>query len=355
MNSALPELNVLVLAVGGNVSQGILKALAASSFGCRVIGADINELQMGLYTVDAGYIAPHAADPFFIEWLVDLCLKERVHVILTGCEPILRVLTLHKDAIEERTQALCLVCDANTWTVCDDKLLTCQWLQEHDFAFPRYAASENMDDLHALAHDCGYPLIAKPRIGGGAKGVFLVEDAEDLKYASRKSNHVIQEFLGDDRQEYTVGCFCDRTGEPVGSIVMWRELLAGTTYRAVVGDFPEIRETAEAITRELRPMGPCNLQLRLTKQGPVCFEINPRFSGTTPIRAAFGFNEVDASLRHFLMGEAPISLPHVTEGVALRYWNELYVTPEACAKTREQGFTTRPEGDSVRIEPYGME
>jgi len=34
-------LQVLVLGVGGNVSQGILKALAASKIPCRVIGACI--------------------------------------------------------------------------------------------------------------------------------------------------------------------------------------------------------------------------------------------------------------------------------------------------------------------------
>ena len=45
-------LNVLVLGVGGNVSQGILKALAVSKLSCRVIGACIGSLSFGLYTVD---------------------------------------------------------------------------------------------------------------------------------------------------------------------------------------------------------------------------------------------------------------------------------------------------------------
>ena len=103
-------LNVLVLAVGGNVSQGILKALAACSLTCRVIGTDLDALQMGLYTVDRGYIAPHATAPKFLDWLVSLCNQESIDIILSGCEPVLRVLAPVRELIESATGAVCFVC-----------------------------------------------------------------------------------------------------------------------------------------------------------------------------------------------------------------------------------------------------
>ena len=40
----METINVLVLGVGGNVSQGILKALAASKLQCRVIGGCVSSL-----------------------------------------------------------------------------------------------------------------------------------------------------------------------------------------------------------------------------------------------------------------------------------------------------------------------
>ena len=43
-------------------------------------------------------------------------------------------------------------------------------------------------------------------------------------------------------------------------------------------------------------LGATNFQLKLTKKGPVIFEINPRFSGTTHIRSLFGLNEIDIIL-----------------------------------------------------------
>jgi len=347
-------LNVLVLAVGGNVSQGILKALAACSLPCRVVGTDLDALQMGLYTVDRGYIAPHATAPKFLDWLVSLCNQESIDIILSGCEPVLRVLAPVRELIESATGAVCFVCPPEVWTTCDDKLLTCEWLRGKGFTFPAHAASEDRDGLNQLVEKHGYPLIAKPRIGGGAYGVITVQDDDDLEYISRKKAYVVEEYLGADDQEYTAGCFCDRNGNLCGSIVMWRELLAGTTYRAVVGDYPAVKREAERIAGALRCPGPCNIQIRMTDRGPVCFEINPRFSGTTPIRAAMGYNEVEAVLRHFLLKETPVVLPNVTRGIALRYWNELYVAPELCEKVRQAGAVSVGSDNGVHIEPYGM-
>ena len=52
------------------------------------------------------------------------------------------------------------------------------------------------------------------------------------------------------------------------------------------------------ITSKLEPYGPTNFQLKLTKKGPVIFEINPRFSGTTHMRSLFGLNEIDIIIKH---------------------------------------------------------
>lgn len=355
MHTLHSPIQVLVLAVGGNVSQGILKALASCSLPTRVIGTDISELQMGLYTVDRGYIAPHATSPGFIDWLISLCIKEHVDVILTGCEPVLRSLVYARRRVEDATGALCLVCPPEVWALCDDKYLTCRWLEESGFPFPGYAAAEDSIAVECLVQTCGFPLIAKPRIGGGASGVFTVRDGDDLAYVVRKPGYMLEEYLGTDDQEYTVGCFCDRDGVVRGSIALWRELLSGTTYRAQAGAFPEITQAATDIAGALHTIGPCNIQMRMTTRGPVCFEINPRFSGTTPMRAAMGFNEVEASLRHFLIGESSVSLPKVTSGVALRYWNELYVSPEECQKLLQDGYRDHDPDTPARPETYGMD
>lgn len=347
------RVTLLILGVGGNVSQGILKALALSKLDYRAIGACVSPRSLGLYTVDRAYLSPVAADPSFLDWLISTCQREGVHAILSGVEPVLLTLSKNAERIRNETGAICLVSDASLFSITADKLATCQWLQSHQFNYPRYAASENIQAVKELVRECGYPLFAKPRVGKGSTGVKEIANRADLSFALAQSGYVIQETLGSADSEYTVGCFCDETGMVRGTITMHRELFQGTTYRAQVGDFPEVRDEAQNIAAALRPLGPCNIQLRVSEGKPVCFEINLRFSGTTPMRAHFGFNEVEACIRHYVFHESIDNLPTITSGIALRYWNEMYVDPKALAELQQTGQLAAPGEYSVSVEDYG--
>ena len=74
-------INVLVLGVGGNVSQGILKALRASDLDLHIVGACIGPLSTGLYMCDEACISPYANDPKFIGWLIDLCNEKKIDIV----------------------------------------------------------------------------------------------------------------------------------------------------------------------------------------------------------------------------------------------------------------------------------
>jgi carbamoyl-phosphate synthase large subunit len=348
------KLTVLVLGVGGNVSQGILKALALSNLNVRVIGACISPLSLGLFTTDRAFVSPAANAPEFPEWLLQVCEAEGVQAILSGVEPVVAVLSQHAAQIRERTGAICIVSDPTCLAISDDKLTTCRWLEQHGFNFPRYADGDDAEATRQLVETPGYPLIAKPRRGKGAHGIFILRDEHDLAYVQRRGGAVIQEYLGDDTTEYTVGCFCDRDGALRGTLVLHREILEGTTYRAQAGEFPVVRAEAERIARVLRPMGPCNIQMRITRGRAVCFEINGRFSGTTPVRARLGFNEVEASLRHFVLGEPAVDLPHITEGVMLRYWNEAYPDAAAIEALERLGRLDAPGEYGFVVEDFGV-
>jgi carbamoyl-phosphate synthase large subunit len=330
-----PPLNVLVLGVGGNVSQGILKAIAASTLPCRVIGACISPMSMGLYTVDRALISPQAKDASFVDWLMRTCRNERADAVLSGVEPVLEVLSANAARLREQTGAVTVVSDPAALAIGNDKLRTCQWLRDQGLNYPQFADASDPAAITNLLATCPFPLIGKPRDGRGGEGVFMIRDQRDLEGCVKRRGYVIEEYLGDSASEYTVGCFSDRDGNVRGSIAMWRELLHGTTYRAVVGEFPEVRAEAVRIARALRPMGPCNVQMRMSKGKPTCFEVNVRFSGTTALRAHFGFNDVEAALRHYVLGEPAKDLPNVTRGIALRYWDEIYVDPQAVASLEQ--------------------
>lgn len=342
-NKMSPSMNsdvgaLLILGVGGNVSQGILKALAASSLKVRTIGACISAKSTGLYLCDEAVISPLANDEHFVDWLIDVCNQHSVSGILSGVEPVLSVLSSQKQRIESATSAKIVVSGPEQIEMCADKLYVTQWLEKSGLNFPKYADSADDSAVNALLSECGYPLFAKPRDGKGSEGIFRIGTDETLQIATRKENYVIQEYLGDEHSEFTAATFSDRDGNVRGSIVMRRALLEGTTVFSQVVNEPLISSQAEAIAEKLRPLGPCNTQFRMHNGKPVCFEINLRYSGTTPLRANFGFNDTEAGVRHYVLGESIDDLPVVREGVALRYWNEIYIDPQKFSileKTRE--------------------
>ncbi len=345
---------MLVLGVGGNISQGILKALALSSLRCRVVAACISPHSMGLYTADRSYVSPRADDPRFIPWLKGICRSERIDAILSGSEYVLDVLAPAAERIRAETGAICVVSSPEVLDIGRDKLRTACWLADAELPSPLTASCDDPPDLERLLASTGFPVIAKPRYGKSGVGILRALDRAALEPVLGRADYIAQEELGDPRTEYTVGCFNGVGGEVRGAIAMRRTLEAGTTYTAEAGAFPEVRGASTRIAEALRPFGPLNVQLRVTEDGhAVPFELNIRFSGTTPMRARLGFNDVEATLRQYVLGEPPADLPLITEGLALRYWNEVYPSPGGLAALAEGGVLDDLDAHPTVVEDYG--
>jgi carbamoyl-phosphate synthase large subunit len=92
-----------------------------------------------------------------------------------------------------------------------------------------------------------------------------------------------------------------------------------------IGRFPEITGECERIAMALGARGPLNVQCRFVEGRVHVFEINPRFSGTTSLRAMVGYNEPDVLVRRHLLGQ---DIPRHFEygsGVIMRSLSETLV------------------------------
>jgi carbamoyl-phosphate synthase large subunit len=361
------ELNVLVLGVGGNVSQSIEKALALSGLPLRLIAACVSPSSAGLYMAERAYLSPLARDAAFIPWLAELCLRERIDAVLSGSEIVLEELAPHAERLREQTGAVAIVSPPDVLARGRDKLLTCTWLEAQGLPVPAYALLSDREAVQRLVGRCGFPLIAKPRFGKGSDGILVLRDEEELGRAAKaedlalrqivdgvgEGDLLLQQQLGEESGEFTAGCFCDRHGALKGTIVLRRALRSGTTVMAQAGEYPAVTEVAGQIARALGPLGPCNVQLRVHEGQPIPFEINPRFSGTTALRARLGFNEVEAALRHFVLGEPAPALRATRGGVALRYWNEVYVGAAAYRELEREGSLENPRPEQMESWGWG--
>jgi carbamoyl-phosphate synthase large subunit len=297
-------------------------------------------------------LTPPAADPTFVDWLIRTCREYDIRGILSGVEPVLMALAEHRAQIESSTGARVLVSEVELLKVCGDKLRTAEWLHGRGLNAARSADSRDTEGVAGLVAECGHHLFAKPRRGKGSLGVFAVRTAADLDRATRLSDYVIQELLGDSAHEFTASTFTDRGGVLRGCIVMRRELKDGTTVFAQIVDEPSVKAEAIAIARALQPTGPCNMQFRTVDGRAVCFEINLRYSGTTPIRAHFGFNDVEAGVRNFVLDEPIGDLPEVVRGTALRFWNEIYLDERAWENWTAAGTLADPRRYLRRFETF---
>lgn len=351
----MKKINVLVLGVGGNVSQGIIKAIAASKLDCRIVGACVSAESPGFYFCDDAYLAPYADSKNFLSWVIDLCNKERIDIVLTGVEENIYKIADQLDEFTNKTNALFICTPINKLRIGQDKLKTCQWLEMNDCNYPKYSSADNMAKVYKLLEKTGYPLIAKPRNGKGSKGIIKITDEEELKQVFSLSDYVIQEYIGSEDREYTVGCYRNQSGRIIETIILHRVLKNGTTVKAQVIDNDDIKNEALKICKKFEPIGPLNIQFRLDENNlPVCFELNVRFSGTTPVRAHFGFNDVEAMITEYVLKKDIAQSFNVRKGIAYRYMNEIYLEDDVHQMMTNEGVVKNIKNHKIIVEPFGV-
>src|SRR3989344_1682877 len=317
--------NVLVTGVGGNIGQGVIKSLKMSSLRCKIIGTDVKTFSAGFFRIDKSYVVPKANDYDFLSKIIEICNLENIDIIFV-CPPIeLPVFAANKNIIENKTKSKVIINTENVIKIGNDKFETYKFLKENNLNYPETALGNDEEGINKLVDKFGFPLIIKPRKGRGSVGVFKVKNKEEL-YSLIKivDDPIVQEYLRPDDEEYTSEVLMLDKKKILGHITMKRELLEGTTVTAIIDDYNNINKVIREVAYKLKPYGSCNFQFRLTERGPVIFEINPRFSGTTPIRAKFGFNVPEVTIRKIIFNEDIKELKH-SNGVAIRYWNEIYI------------------------------
>ncbi|MCC7073418.1 MAG: ATP-grasp domain-containing protein [Deltaproteobacteria bacterium] len=331
--------SVLVTGAGGGVGEGIIKALRMiRGMEIRIVAADMSHWAAGLYAGDVMRLVPRASAPGYIDAIIAICKAEGCAYYLPGTDVELAVCAANAERIERESGAHVVISSPAVVRIADDKHATARFLEKHGLAFPRTFLREEW-----RAGALPFPLIVKPRVGCRSIGVELVRDEHELVRALARSDEIVlQERLGDDDTEYTCTVVSCR-GEPSRVVVLQRWLRAGDTYRVVPVQDERIEayvlQTARALAA-LGARGSTNFQLRLDGGAPKIFELNARFSGTTPLCAELGMNPVESYLkRHRGMSYDGSAR---TDVVILRHWAELIVPRAAFDALARDGRAAAP-------------
>ena len=329
---------VLIAGIGGaSLGTEILKCLRLVG-GYEVFGCDISPHAFGHY--QAGFAETFlVARDGYVDAVEELCVRHGIAAVIPGGEGPLGLLGPQA----ERFAAAGVHVAANSPDVvatCSDKARLFERLAALGVPMPRTVTVRDASQCGEV----GYPCVVKPATGtGGSRFVFLAADrAEAELYAAFVLNNadavLIQEYVPHDEGEFTVGVLSTPAGRLVGSVAMRRlfhaklsvqfetaaGLISSGYSQGLIDEFPEVRSQSEAIARAIGSAGPVNIQARLRGGRLLPFEINPRFSASTYLRALAGFNEIDIYLRHVLDGR-PLPAVAVRPGYYLRSLDELAV------------------------------
>jgi len=339
------KISVLIAGIGGgSLGLEIFKSLRYAGV-YRLIGTDISDKAYGLGEdgFEHTHLLSQSTDENYALQLLDLCLKYKVDAIAPGAEEVHRILSKYRHIFEQEG-IIVMINSTEVIDLCSNKSKTLQFLKENDIAVP--VNRDVLSEEDAKDFNC-YPCIVKPRsASGGSNLVFISENEEEtmffVRYLSRRGYEAtLQEYIMPN-DEFTVGVLSSPSGEILGSIALKRFLDSKLSYsmkyddrvissgwsQGEIDEFVEVRQQAEQCARLLNSRWALNIQGRLDNKGIFYpFEINPRHSGTTYLRALAGFNEPSILLQYCLRGNLPSQQP-IKKGYYLRSFIEKYVPKE---------------------------
>lgn len=320
-----------VTAAGSGIAQTVIDGLRACPLPVRVVGFELSSRAKGLYDCDAAHRLPKANDPDYGERLLSICQQEKVDLLIPGSDPELPEIARVAPLLE-RTGCRALVSSENCVRTLQDKKALHDAMVEHGVPFfDTRLVGDVMDHPDVVS----YPAIVKPRWGSASAGIQIVTCVsdwarirEDLPTGQR-DDWIVQPlgkpFAWDEptwqqvlvrrqiaqQDQLAVQLFVSDSREILGRMAWLVTLKHGVVMSVESIDQPGIWHAVEPLERaacSLGARGPVNAQGIWDGKKARFFEVNPRFSGSTGVRALLGYREVEAAVRHFGLRESAQSI-----------------------------------------------
>lgn len=279
------------------VTDGILRmALAATrSVGSRNVfvgvGAKTGFTSAGFsrYCRDRWvYPDPARYPDLFLEALVNRIKKKQYQVLFTMDDAILRI------AIEKReilSQFIHLpLPPKESYLIARDKGLTARLALETGIDTPKTELPGSLDDVPKLARKFTYPIVIKPRLSSGSRGIRIVHNEAELIPMYEQIHEIyplpaLQEYIPLGNR-YGVGLLYDRSGK-LRATFAYEEIHhfpypIGPSSAVESVWMPELVERSIAVMNQLPWYGVAEVEFMTDPRDgiPKLMEINPRFWGS---------------------------------------------------------------------------
>ena len=160
-----------------------------------------------------------------------------------------------------------------------------------------YAPVTRLINNNLKPEEMNFPCIVKPRYGYGSNGIKVLENENaysewyDKNSKNKYAPYVCQDYLEDEKEEYSCVVLFDDQSTPFHASVIRREKINKVTTEAIYDEqCTELESVMMEISTALDGQYCLNFQFRLSEGKPYIFEVNPRFGAAEAIRAAFGMD-----------------------------------------------------------------
>jgi len=293
----------------------------------RLVMTDMNP-EIGTKNISSKfYTAPATADEKYLSFILDICRKETIDVVMPGKGADAKFFATHEKLFRERGIAV-ILSPQKTILETTDKSRTISALQKKGLSISNSIEVNSIEQFENAAHALGYPanpICIKPSKypEGSGRGFRIIdnslnihrrmfwEQTSELYYVSIEQvmtamKHevefpplLVMEYL--PYEEYSVYCFCDQ-GVPIYIVPNRRiSLYQMSTLEAVVDFNEEIVELSRQICNVFHFEYMINIQLKYSlDRKPMLIEINPRLAGTIMLPVKAGVDMVHFSIQKAL-------------------------------------------------------
>jgi carbamoyl-phosphate synthase large subunit len=271
--------NILISSVGRQsfLTKEFQKAIDNNG---RVVVCDYNQYAKAFEVADSFYTAPAYTDNDYIPWLLDVCKKESINLLLTLNVDELLILEKNRNLFSAIN---CFIVggDLELIKTTYDKHLLYEFCKKINIDTPpTYLLNEIIGNVNVQ-----FPIIAKPRIGKGSKGNFIIKNENELKVLLKEKeqlftneSYIFQELIRGD--EYGVDLINDFDSHFQTVFVRKKlEMKNGETYEAITSSSEKWIDLALHLSKELKHQGIIDLDFLVLDKKKYLIDINYRFGG----------------------------------------------------------------------------
>ena len=300
-------MNILFTGVGRRIEllQAFRNAALVLNKELKIYGADMAGTAPALAYCDFTRRVVAMKDPGYIQNLLDICVADRIDLLIPTIDTDLLVLAENKERFEALGTRV-MISAPDKIRICRDKNNTSQFFVDCGLHAP-------MPVNDRKEYRSGFPAFIKPKDGSSSINAFKVENEEELEvYAGQVEDYIVQPFVSG--HEYTIDIFCDWNGDPISIVPRERlQVRAGEVLKTqICMDLVMIQEM-KTLCKAFKPCGPMTVQLIRDDKGiDWHIEINPRFGGGAPLSMKAGARSAEAILK--LMDGEEIEEHRIADG-----------------------------------------